>query len=557
MSTLALALGQACLVGSVSLSLALSWLVCLPKWVPHRVAFSTLLGICSIAWLVQCVYLFGGNATFALGGATVIIVATLSINRDHFRDAIRDLAPQLFSYAIFFVVCLLSTSLQVWPAAGPWSTDWVVNYMQMELVWNSEPLSEWLLARPLLFPSIGVTFLGVMQPLAAFQLSLCAANAAALLCVLSFAQSFLTNRLKLLPFVILFCASPFFLVNFTSFVPKFVQAALIIGAFLMMRGGREHMISRMALSSLLLAFAMECHHSTIAYVPAIAMGWMWVGWPRLSQFVRGVVVATLIGGLLIFTPELRKISLYGLEEIAKYNPSKAMRSPEPAWFVLLMTLECKLLGYQFLVPPYIWVKDTYLGAAKPLEHYIHWFWFVWMSVLSNTIVFMLLPFLFTWNRASTYLGILRNRVPAVFVVGGSIAILINCLLNPYYISGGNVHCGSTAIALTLMILAIAWVNERSEFLTFSGLATLVLGCLPWVVWQCVQFSKVVAEGGYKISGEVMDDNRDLPALLSISQEPWGYAAWPWLPLVLMLVLSTLLFVVRDSPSGEETRAIAA
>lgn len=558
MSNLALTLGQACLVGIASLLPALAWLVCLPKWVPHRASISPLLGICSVAWLVQCVYLFGGHPIHSLGLAAAIVIVALSIHRDDLRDAVRDLTSQLLTYTVFFVVCLLCTALLVWPAAGPWSTDWVANYMQMELVWKSEPLSEWLLARPLLFPALAVPFHVLMEPLSAFQLSICAANAAALLCVLSYAQSFVSNKLKLLPFVILLCASPFFLVNFTSFVPKFLQATLIVGAFLMMRGGREHMIGRMAISSLLLGFAMECHHSTVAYVPAIGMGWLWVGWQHQPQLVRGVLLASLIAALLICVPEIRKVSLYSLEEIAKYNPSKAMRSPEPPWFVLLMTLECKFVGYQFLVPPYIWFKDTFLvSAAKPFEHYVYWFWFVWMSVLSNTFAFILLPYLFTWNRASNYLRTLHAHVPVVLIAGSAIAIIVNCLLNPYYISGGNVHCGSTALALMLMILAIAWVTERSEYLTLSGLATIVLGCLPWVVWQCVQFSKVVAKGGYKISGEVLDDNLDQPALLSISQEPWGYAVWPWLPLVLTLLLIVLVGLERNSRSGEGTPAVTA
>jgi hypothetical protein len=501
--------------------------------------------------------MFGGAAQYSISSGALIVTVMLITFRLELREAVRDLASQLLNYITFYVICLLSTSLIVWPAAGPWSTDWVSNYMQMEVVWKGEPLKEWLLARPLLFPSIAVPYLGLMEPLFAFQLSISAANASALLCVLSFVQSFVPAKLKMLPFVILFCASPFFLVNFISFVPKFLQATLIVGAFLMMRGARDqHMASRMALSSLLLGFAMECHHSTIAYLPAIAIGWLWVGWQCRWQLLLGVVLAGLVAVLVVCPPELRKVSMYGLEEIAKYNPSKAMRSPEPGWFVFLMTLECKFLGYQFLVPPYIWLKETWLGTAKPAEHYIYWFWFAWMSLEANTFAFMLAPFIFTWHRSKTYLQYLLGHVPSVLFAGAAIAIVVNCLLNPYYIMGGNVHCGSTALALTLMIMAIALVAQRSDYLMVSASATLVVGCIPFVAWQCIQFSKVLAKGGFKSSGVVLDDNLDQPALLSISQTPWGYAQWPLLPLVLGLILLFLLAHGRKSQTGEQTRTTA-
>jgi hypothetical protein len=122
--------------------------------------------------------------------------------------------------------------------------------------------------------------------------------------------------------------------------------------------------------------------------------------------------------------------------------------------------------------------------------------------------------------------------------------------------GGNVHCGSTALALTLMIMAIALVAQRSDYLMVSASATLVVGCIPFVAWQCIQFSKVLAKGGFKSSGVVLDDNLDQPALLSISQTPWGYAQWPLLPLVLGLILLFLLAHGRKSQTGEQTRTTA-
>ncbi len=132
-----------------------------------------------------------------------------------------------------------------------------------------------------------------------------------------------------------------------------------------------------------------------------------------------------------------------------------------------------------------------------MEHYVFWLWFVCLGVLSNTFAFIVLPFLFTWKRVQEYGAFLRRHVPSVLIVGATIAILINCVLNPYYISSGNVHCGSTAVALALLILAIAWLLQQSRYLVSTGWLMLVAGCGPWVLWQCIQFSTVLSRGGYK------------------------------------------------------------
>ncbi len=290
-----IALIEAALVGVIALLPGLAWRLYLPERLPHRLALSPLLGMCSWAWWIQLVYMFGGQSTWALVSFLMVVSTAIACSGRQLQAGIKEYGKLLPEYLVCYLVCLLATSLVVWPAAGPWSADWLANYQQVEVIWSGRPLREWLLARPPMFASLPIPYLLFVQPLVAFQLSLCAVNAAALVCVRSYIQSFLTTSVSTVSFLMLFCATPFFLVNFTSFVPKFLQATLIVGAFLMMRNSQSHLVTRMAISSLLLSMALECHHSSVAYIPGVAIGWLWFGRSHPKQLVQGTAVAAIIG----------------------------------------------------------------------------------------------------------------------------------------------------------------------------------------------------------------------------------------------------------------------
>ena len=166
-----------------------------------------------------------------------------------------------------------------------------------------------------------------------------------------------------------------------------------------------------------------------------------------------------------------------------------------------------------------------------------------MGMASNTFFFILLPFVFTLSRLRSFITHLRATIPRRGILMLMSSIPINCFLNPYYISAGNVHCGSTVVALASLLVAISWLSVHPEHVKGTLIFTAIGGFLPWLGWQMLQQSAVRRSGGVFTSGACFDDNIDQSALVHIGEHPWGYIQYPLLSL--LLITTVLPFFLQD------------
>jgi hypothetical protein len=510
-----------------------AWAAWLPAHLKGRVMLGPLIGIASTAWLVQLAYYIGLSAgvaaALAIFASAILVVARhRQIGRE--SDGFLHMATL---YLCCFLGSLSAVSLTVWPAAGPWAADWSANLGQLEALWTGAPLKEWLLARPPLFAAAAVPFHFFLNSLPALQVSACAFAGAALVAVLWLAGEFgKDNRLEITAlWVVGF--SMFYLVNLTAIVPKFVQGVLIVSAFVALKGARKnHSLSSVGFSALLICLAVEVHHSSVVYAIAYAVALSHAAQhrpPRVKQFALLCLILLLV---IVAVPELLRIGRFGMDQIVRFNPSVAMRGSQSAWIVFLLNLESIFVGWGYLLPIWNIIKVAHDASIQTISYYAKWIVLMHLAMMSNTLLLILLPLVFTRERLKSYLSFLRKQLPPAIAAGLATVPVATALLVPSISAAGIVHSGATALAVGALIVGMAWLATEPSHVYGTRVFTLLAGTFWWCAWNVTQYVAVLQAGGFANSGPRLDDQLDLPLLLASGQVPWGYGQFPWMPLVL-------------------------
>jgi hypothetical protein len=350
--------------------------------------------------------------------------------------------------------------------------------------------------------------------------------------------------------------SPFYLVNVTSIVPKFVQGVLIVSAFVLLKGVAQDGLaaSRLMLTLALFCFAVEIHHSTVVYALAYSASLWYLKQRRVWSLTKLVFLCALFLSVLVATPELLRIERFGLHEIIRYNPSHTMRNQQPTWVVLVLTIEAIFVGWGYLLPLWNMIKVARDASLLTVGFYANWLVFMHLAMICNTLLLILLPFVATWNRFKSYLSFVRTRVPPVIAASLVTVPVFLGILTPYATASGMVHAGATALAVGAMALGMAWLSAAPPSWRKKTLVlTVLFGTVWWVVWNIVQYILVLRAGGFQRSGPVLDDNLDLPKLLASGELPWGYGTFPWM--ITLLGLLVMVFIGMNAWSAKRERTL--
>jgi hypothetical protein len=520
-----------------------------------------LLGVASTGWIIELTYYLGlpvGKAAFALIGVSGSVIA---LRRDILIAEYRDLCRAGALYLCCFIGSLCAVSLTVWPAAGPWSDDWSVNLSQLNSLWNGTPLSGWTLARPPLFAASAVPLRLALDALPALQVAACLFAAAGLVALLWVAEKFCERDELSESSLLLAGLSVFYLVNLTAIVPKFVQGVLILSAFVMLkRSSQPQLTARIAISAFLIALAIEVHQSTAAY--AIAYGallWHAAG-HRVPHFMRAVMLCIPVILVTVAIPQLLRIARFGLDQIISFNPSIAMRSSQPAWLLWLLNIESIFVGWAYLLPIWNVIKVAHDTSWRTIGYHANWFLLVHLGMMSNTLLLIFVPFVFTWKRLRGALSFVSARLPLDIALGIATVPPILAWVVPYPIAQGMVHAGATALAVGGLALGMAWLESAPACWRKSLLFTVAAGTVWWVIWNAVQYITVLQAGGIAQSGAGLESDDDWSLVVASRELPWGYGYFPWMTLVLAcltVLVTSLSLRWRNNPHSETDRASPA
>jgi hypothetical protein len=464
------------------------------------------------------------------------LVASAVVALARCQVLIRDRKQYAFLAALYsccFLGSLSAVSLTVWPAGGPWSTDWSGNLSQLEALLRGVPLSGWLLARPPLFAASAVPAYWLLNALPALQVTACAFAATGLVAMLWFADEFQERGEAPIATLLVVGLSTFYLVNLTSIVPKFIQGTLIVSGFVVLkRASIDQLASRVMLAALLIGLAVEVHQSTAAYTLAVGALLWHAARHRIPAFFRLSLLSLSVVLLVVGLPELLRIVRFGWEEVIRFNPSVAMRSSMPAWLLFLLNLESIFVGWAYLLPAWNIIKVATDHSLSTILYYVNWFVLVHLGMTCNTLLLIIAPFVFTWARLRSFVAFVSSRTPLDITLGVVTVPIFAALLIPYLTAQGDVHAGATALAIGGLALGMAWLGSAPARLRGSLLVTVAAETIWWVGWKAFQYVEVI----YGRTHLTFDQNDSDPSLLLASgQTPWGHGMFPLLPLVLAVL----------------------
>jgi hypothetical protein len=525
---------------------AAAWTACLPACLNRRAMIGPLLGVASTAWIIELAYYLGLPVEKTAVASIAVFGGVIALRRDTLVAGYRDLCRASALYLCCFIGSLFAVSLTAWPAAGPWSNDWAENLFQLDSLWSGTPLSGWMLARPPLFAASAVPFRLVLDALPALQVAACLFAAAALVALLWVAEKFSEREELSESFLLLVGLSVFYLVNLTAIVPKFIQGVLIVSAFVVLKNpSRPQLTARIAISAFLIGLAIEVHHSTAAYAIAYAALLWHAAEHRVPHFVRALVLCIPVILVVVVIPELLRIARFGLDQIIHFNPSTAMRSSQPAWLLWLLNIESIFVGWAYLLPVWNIIKVAHDASWQTIGYYANWFLLVHLGMMSDTLLLIFAPFVFTWKRLRTALSFVSAQLPLDIALGIATVPPILAWLMPYLIAQGQVHAGATALAVGGLALGMAWLASAPAYWRGSLLVTVTAGTVWWVIWNAFQYITVLQAGGIAQSGPGLESDGDWSLVVARHELPWGYGYFPWMPLVLACLTAVCFIIVTS------------
>jgi 4-amino-4-deoxy-L-arabinose transferase-like glycosyltransferase len=195
-------------------------------------------------------------------------------------------------------------------SGGGWAGDWFEHWERVRFFLERAPLDQKFLghdlltARPPLANVVTAAFLALTRAdFAHFQLSL------TLLATLSFlpagllARRFGRSSGAISLCAVLFMVSPLFVQNATFAWTKLPAAFFALTALYFFLRAQEPgaPTSAALLFAASLAAALLAHYSAGPYAVMLALGWLWLGWPRRNQteWRRATTLGVLVGALVL------------------------------------------------------------------------------------------------------------------------------------------------------------------------------------------------------------------------------------------------------------------
>lgn len=348
-------------------------------------------------------------------------------------------------------------------SGGGWIGDWFGHWQRTLFFlerWPRETLFNGfdpLASRPPLANLLTGAILGCTQvDFAHYQVVTTVASAAAFLPAALLARRFSSAGGATRVLAVLFLASPLFLQNATFAWTKLPAAFFTLTALYFFLRSHDPAPPRSApaLFSISLAAALLAHYSAGPFAVLFAVGWFWLGWPRLreSAWWRSTALAALAGAALLATWFGWAVAIYGLKGTLLANTTATDYAGTLAGQAHAFALNFR----DTLVPHFLRTVDftpfTQLSASGQWRD---WFFFLYQTNLlfafGSVTWLALLCALPSAGKAAPY----RQRVFWAGFVSG--AILLGIGAHSGRDPWGLVHiCLQPLVLLGLAFLAARW-----------------------------------------------------------------------------------------------------
>ena len=356
----------------------------------RRLPFAPAEKICTAAALaVLGVFLFAwADYVFALPVAAlwalpVLGAASLALGWRSLADAWRDADAHALVIGQLLVTgwCVGWLATIASYSGGGWAGDWFEHWERVRFFLERAPLDQKFLghdlltARPPLANVVTGAFLAVTRvDFAHFQLIFTLLASLAFLPAGLLARRFGRGSGAIAVCAALFMVSPLFVQNATFAWTKLPAAFLVLTALYFFLRAQEPgaPTSAALLFAASLAAALLAHYSAGPYAVMLALGWLWLGWPRRDQteWRRATALGVITGALVLAVWFGWSVRHYGMR--ATFLANSSVEAAE------------KYSGSQFekialnvrdtLVPHFLrWADAAFIAQSSPWGHWRDWF----------------------------------------------------------------------------------------------------------------------------------------------------------------------------------------